>query len=137
MPYHHGIRVTEVNEAARAISTVATATIGLVSVADDADADFFPLDTPVLVDDIAAAIGKAGDDGKLAASLEAREMGPVGLGLILLWPVLVGLVVGFLAPPIVRRWRRRWTLATGTTGGIISTRGIEPFQFDYPARIRV
>jgi len=71
MSYYHGIRVTEINDAARAIATVATSVIGLVSIAPDADATAFPLNQAVLVDDLTTAIGKAGDDGKLAASLEA------------------------------------------------------------------
>lgn len=71
MPYYHGIRVTEVNEGARAMNTVASSVIGLVSVADDADAATFPLDTPVLIDDLSTALGKAGEDGKLALALEA------------------------------------------------------------------
>ena len=37
----------------------------------NADADAFPLDRPVLVTDIEAAIGKAGADGTLAKSLRA------------------------------------------------------------------
>ncbi|MFA7597669.1 MAG: phage tail sheath subtilisin-like domain-containing protein [Novosphingobium sp.] len=70
-PYYHGIRVTEINEGVRAMHTVATSVIGMVSVADDADDDYFPLDTPVLIDDLTTAIGKAGDEGKLAQSLTA------------------------------------------------------------------
>lgn len=71
MPYYHGIRVTEINEGVRAMATAATAVIGLVSIADDADAATFPLDTPVLVDDVTKAIGKAGATGVLAPALEA------------------------------------------------------------------
>lgn len=71
MPYYHGIRVTEINEGVRAMATVATAVIGLVSIADDADAAAFPLNTPVLIDDLPTAIGKAGEEGKLARALEA------------------------------------------------------------------
>lgn len=71
MPYYHGIRVTEINEGVRAMATAATAVIGLVSIADDADAATFPLDTPVLIDDVTTAIGKAGATGVLAPALEA------------------------------------------------------------------
>ena len=71
MPYYHGIRVTEINEGVRAMATAATAVIGLVSIADDADAATFPLNTAVLIDDVTTAIGKAGDTGVLAKSLEA------------------------------------------------------------------
>lgn len=70
MPYYHGIRNTELNEGARAMATVATSTIGMVSVADDADPVTFPLNKPVLLDDLTKALGKAGD-GVMAQSLEA------------------------------------------------------------------
>lgn len=71
MPIYHGIKVTEINEGARAIATVATSVIGLVAIADDADDATFPLDTPVLITDVTGAIGKAGTDGTLANSLAA------------------------------------------------------------------
>lgn len=71
MPYFHGIRVTENNTATRSIADVATSVIGMVCIASDADAASFPLNEAVLVDDIAAAIGKAGDEGTLAKSLDA------------------------------------------------------------------
>ena len=69
--YHHGVRVIEINEGTRPIRTVSTAVIGLVATADDADAAFFPLDTPVLVTDVYEALGKAGTTGTLARSLDA------------------------------------------------------------------
>lgn len=69
--YHHGVRVLEINEGTRTIRTVSSAVIGLVAVADDADAVTFPLDKPVLITDIDAAIGKAGSKDTLAASLDA------------------------------------------------------------------
>ncbi|WP_341743104.1 phage tail sheath protein [Azonexus hydrophilus] len=69
--YHHGVRVLEFNEGIRPIRTIETATIGFAAVADDADADFFPLNTPVLVSDVLAASGKAGDLGTLAPTLDA------------------------------------------------------------------
>ncbi|MCG9031414.1 phage tail sheath protein [Laribacter hongkongensis] len=69
--YHHGVRVLEINEGTRTIRTVSSAVIGLVAVADDADAATFPLDKPVLITDIDAAIGKAGSKDTLAASLDA------------------------------------------------------------------
>lgn len=68
--YHHGVRVLEINEGIRAIHTIATAVIGLMATAPDADAEFFPLDTAVLVTDIYAAIAKAGATGTLKQSLE-------------------------------------------------------------------
>lgn len=69
--YHHGVRVLEINEGTRTIRTISTAVIGLVAVSDDADATFFPEDTPVLITDVNAAIGKAGKLGTLASALDA------------------------------------------------------------------
>jgi phage tail sheath protein FI len=54
-----------------ALTAVATAVIGLVATADDADADVFPLDTPVLINDVRAALAKAGATGTLAKALTA------------------------------------------------------------------
>lgn len=69
--YHHGVRVVEINEGTRPIRTISTAIIGLVAVAEDADATLFPLDTPVLLTNVQSAIGKAGTNGTLAPSLQA------------------------------------------------------------------
>jgi uncharacterized protein len=71
MTYKHGIRVTEINTGLRTIATISTAIIGLLCVASDADANTFPLNRPVLVTDIDAAIADAGTSGTLAASLRA------------------------------------------------------------------
>lgn len=67
----HGITITEVSEGARSLVTVATAVIGLVATAPEADADIFPLNRPALVLDLEAAIGKAGASGTLAGVLRA------------------------------------------------------------------
>ncbi|WP_158935296.1 phage tail sheath protein [Burkholderia sp. S171] len=67
--YHHGVRVIEINEGTRPIRTVSTAVIGLVATAEDADPATFPLDTPVLITNVASAIGKAGTKGTLRATL--------------------------------------------------------------------
>lgn len=69
--YHHGVRVVEINQGTRPIRTVATAIIGMVATASDADASYFPLDEPVVVTDVYEAIGKAGTKGTLADSLDA------------------------------------------------------------------
>lgn len=69
--YHHGVRVVEINDGTRVISTVSTAIIGMVCTAEDADADAFPLDTPVLITNVLTAAGKAGKTGTLRASLMA------------------------------------------------------------------
>ncbi len=71
MPYYHGLKVNEINTGARAIASTSTEVIGMVSIASDADEATFPLNTPVLLDDVNASLGKAGDAGKLAKSLEA------------------------------------------------------------------
>ena len=71
--YHHGVRVLEISEGTRPIRTVSTAVVGMVCTADDADATAFPLDTPVLLTNVQAAIGKAGTTGTPAASLQAID----------------------------------------------------------------
>lgn len=71
MSYHHGVRVVEINSGTRPIRTIATAIIGLVCTAADADAATFPLDTPVLVTNLYTAIGKAGTTGTLLPTLKA------------------------------------------------------------------
>lgn len=68
--YHHGVRVLELTEGARAIRTISTAVVGLVATGSDADAAAFPLNTPVLVTNVNTAIGKAGVLGTLAPSLQ-------------------------------------------------------------------
>ena len=77
--YHHGVRVVEINEGPRPIRLIATAIIGIVCTADDADATAFPLDTPVLVTNALTAVGSAGTTGTLAKTLDAiaDQGGPV------------------------------------------------------------
>lgn len=69
--FHHGVRVIEISEGVRTIRMLATAIIGIVCTASDADAAFFPLDTPVLITSVQSAIGKAGTLGTLASTLDA------------------------------------------------------------------
>lgn len=69
--YHHGVRVVEITEGTRPIRTVATAIIGLIATAPDANAAVFPLDTPVLVTNVYSALAGAGEQGTLAKSLNA------------------------------------------------------------------
>ncbi|MES2042586.1 MAG: phage tail sheath subtilisin-like domain-containing protein [Pseudomonadota bacterium] len=71
MTIRHGIFINEPVEGARAIVDVATAVIGLLCTGPGADADLFPLDTPVLIGDIRAAIGVAGETGTLPKALAA------------------------------------------------------------------
>lgn len=69
--YHHGVRVIEINEGTRPIRTISTAVIGAVCTAADADAEFFPLNKPVLITNVQAAVGKAGKEGTLSRTLQA------------------------------------------------------------------
>lgn len=69
--YHHGVRVVEINEGSRPVRTIATAVIGMVCTAEDADAATFPLNKPVLLTDVLTASAKAGVKGTLARSLDA------------------------------------------------------------------
>ena len=67
----HGITITELTEGTRALVTVATAVIGIVATAPDAVGGIFPIDRPVLITDINAAIGAAGASGTLRRALRA------------------------------------------------------------------
>lgn len=69
--YLHGVRVIEQTDGPRPIRTIATSIIGIVATGDDADAALFPLNEPVLLTDLAQAIGKAGKKGTLAKTLNA------------------------------------------------------------------
>jgi phage tail sheath protein FI len=69
--YHHGVRVIEINEGSRPIRSISTAVIGLIVIAEDADPIAFPLDTPVLITNVVAAMAKAGKTGTLYRTLEA------------------------------------------------------------------
>ncbi|WP_372941441.1 phage tail sheath protein [Shewanella sp.] len=69
--YHHGVRVVEINEGTRTITAVATAVIGVVCTASDADSEMFPLNKPVLFTNPKNAIAGAGTEGTLSKTLEA------------------------------------------------------------------
>ena len=69
--YHHGVRVIEISGGVRPIRTISTGVIGIVAHAADADAAYFPLDTPVLLTSVLAGIAKAGVLGTLAKTLDA------------------------------------------------------------------
>lgn len=71
MDYLHGVRVIELNEGTRTIKTPSTAVIGIVCTANDANAEAYPLNTPVLLTDPMAGIAKAGTQGTLAKTLKA------------------------------------------------------------------
>lgn len=69
--FFHGARVKENTDLQTAINDVDSTVIGLVAVADDADATTFPLDTPVLITRVISVLGKAGKTGSLYKSLKA------------------------------------------------------------------
>ena len=68
---HHGITTNEFTHGVRAISDISTAIIGMVCTADDADNDTFPLNTPIFHTSAYNVLGKAGEKGTLAKSLDA------------------------------------------------------------------
>ncbi|MDK4603850.1 phage tail sheath subtilisin-like domain-containing protein [Kingella kingae] len=68
---HHGITTKEYNTGARAIDDISTAIIGMVCTADDADNSVFPLNRPVFYTSANEVLGKAGNTGTLAKSLDA------------------------------------------------------------------
>ncbi|HQT03419.1 MAG TPA: phage tail sheath subtilisin-like domain-containing protein [Thiotrichales bacterium] len=68
--YLHGVEVIDIDDGIRPIRTLSSSVIGLVGTAPDADAQRFPLNTPVLLTSLtqAAALGKA---GSLMAAVDA------------------------------------------------------------------
>ena len=80
--FHHGVSVQEISGGTRPLRTVSTATIGLVAIADDADATTFPLNTPVLISDVQVN-GKVSASGDVVAgdiSLQNHKHGGVTAG---------------------------------------------------------
>ncbi|MCC8379578.1 phage tail sheath subtilisin-like domain-containing protein [Xenorhabdus sp. PB30.3] len=71
MSFHHGVSVRETTELSTLIRDINTAVIAVICTADDADAETFPLDMPVLVTRINSVIGKAGKTGTLYTTLKA------------------------------------------------------------------
>jgi hypothetical protein len=69
--FFHGARVKENTDLQTAINDVDSTVIGLVAVAEDADATTFPLNTPVLITRVISVLGKAGKTGSLYKSLKA------------------------------------------------------------------
>ena len=55
--YHHGVRVVEVNDGTRTISTVSTAIVDMVCTDDDADAATFTINQPVLITNVKGVAG--------------------------------------------------------------------------------
>lgn len=69
LSYHHGVRVIEINEGTRPIRVPATAILGLVATAPEADTEFFPANAPKLVTNFDEAIAAAGTTGTLPSAL--------------------------------------------------------------------
>lgn len=67
----HGVRVRENTDLVTAINDIDSSVIGVVCVADDADPDTFPLNTPVLLTRVNTVLGKAGKTGSLYKTLKA------------------------------------------------------------------
>ena len=68
--YLHGVRVNEITQAIRTLTTSSTAVIGLVATAEDADAEAYPLNKPTLLTGITStAIANAGKKGTLSRAL--------------------------------------------------------------------
>lgn len=67
----HGVRVRENTDLVTAINDIDSSVIGVVAVADDADAETFPLNTPVLLTRVNSVLGKAGKTGSLYKTLKA------------------------------------------------------------------
>ena len=56
----HGVRSRENTDLQQAINDIDSSVIGIVAVADDADPETFPLNTPVLLTRVRNVLGKAG-----------------------------------------------------------------------------
>ncbi|MHC9060023.1 phage tail sheath subtilisin-like domain-containing protein [Pantoea sp. y20] len=69
--FHHGVKTTETTQLSTLIRDIDTSTIGVVCIADDADAAAFPLNTPVLITRVSSVLGKAGKKGTLYTTLKA------------------------------------------------------------------
>lgn len=67
----HGLKTNLLTSSTLAITSVATAVIGLVATGGDADAGAFPLGEPVLIADVRAALARAGTSGTLPVALAA------------------------------------------------------------------
>ena len=70
----HGARVRENTDLVTAINDIESSVIGIVAVADDADAETFPLNTPVLITRVNSVLGKAGTSGSLYKSLDRKSV---------------------------------------------------------------
>ncbi|EGK3246231.1 phage tail sheath family protein [Salmonella enterica] len=67
----HGARIRENTDLVTAINDIDSSVIGVVAVADDADAGTFPLNKPVLFNRVNDVLGKTGKTGTLYKTLKA------------------------------------------------------------------
>lgn len=67
----HGARIRENTDLVAAINDIESGVIGVVAVADDADAETFPLNTPVLLTRVQNVLSKTGKTGSLYRTLKA------------------------------------------------------------------
>lgn len=69
MAYNHGVKINETDSGSVAVSTVSSSIIGIIGTAPDADADTFPLSTPVMVAGSKSKAAKLGTTGTLYSAL--------------------------------------------------------------------
>lgn len=67
----HGVRNRETTDLQTAINDIDSSVIGIVAIADDADPETFPLNTPVLLTRVRNVLSKAGKTGSLYKTLKA------------------------------------------------------------------
>lgn len=67
----HGARTKEETDITKVISDIDSSVIGVIVIADDADEDAFPLNTPTLITRPQSMLGKAGKTGTLYKTLKA------------------------------------------------------------------
>ena len=70
MTYLHGVSITQKQNDSQTLDSN-NKPIALLATSNDADQEYFPLNEPVLVRNIAAAITKAGTNGTLSIALQA------------------------------------------------------------------
>ena len=79
----HGVTVTEVASGARTVSIASSSVIGVIGTAPEADAEVFPLNTPVLISGSYTEAAKLDETGTLPNALKGilsqtgREPGPM------------------------------------------------------------
>lgn len=70
----HGVQVLDIDDGARPISTVSTSVIGIIGTAPGANADIFPLNTPVMVAasriKAASLVDGVADEGTLPSAMD-------------------------------------------------------------------